>query len=58
MRLRQLTADIIEEIWQAVRVEFLSYEQASHRFGIKTKLVQKLIGKMKNDADYVTKIRK
>ena len=56
--LRKLTADVVEELWQAVRVEFLTHEQAAARFGITTVLVQKLIGRMKKEPNYVNKLRK
>ena len=36
---RELTVDVVEEVWRAVRVEFLSHEQAAVRFGITVKLV-------------------
>ena len=56
--LRQLEAEQVEAIWQAVRVEFYSHEQAAAQFGISTKLVQNLISSIKKDPQYIEKLRK
>ena len=41
-----------------MRVEFFSHEQAAAQFGITPVLVQKLIGRMKKEPEYVEKLRK
>ena len=48
----------MEEVWQAVRVEYLSHEQAAARFGVTARLVSQLICRIKAEPNYVNELRK
>ena len=47
----------MEEIRSAVRVEFLSHEQAAVRFGITARLVSQLICRIKKEPNYIDELK-
>jgi len=54
---RTLSSDVVAQIWQAVRSDMLTHEQAATRFQITTRLVRKLVKQIKAEPDFVNELR-
>ena len=53
----KLSSDVVEAIWEAVRKDMLTYEQAADRFQITARLVCKLVKQIKAEPDFVNELR-